>query len=180
MNNETNPNNEKSAIWKARLKKFGIWLLKLICLVYTMKFLWRSIKNFFGLLKAMFSTSQYSHQKASSNRANAWGEGSYTCNGCGRRLAVGIYECPSCHYGADKPVKDPNSKGCFYCLFMLPFNLAMVIISALPLLILLGLIGMAAQAINTTADKPNETTVEVRDAAITAPAEEATPAPELN
>ncbi len=55
-----------------------------------------------------------------------------------------------------------------------------VIISALPLMILLGLIGMAAEAINPTADKPNETTVEVRDAAITAPAEEATPAPELN
>lgn len=179
MNNESNPNNEKSAIWKARLKKFGIWLLKLICLVYTMKFLWRSIKNFFGLLKAM-NISQYSHQKSASLRASALGEGSYPCYGCGRRLAVGIYECPSCHYGADKPVKDPNSKGCFYCLFMLPFNLAMVIISALPLMILLGLIGMAAEAINPTADKPNETTVEVRDAAITAPAEEATPAPELN
>ena len=59
-------------------------------------------------------------------------------------------------------------------------NLALVIISALPLMILLGLIGMAAEAINPTADKPNETTVEVRDAAITAPAEEAAPAPELN
>lgn len=178
MNNETKLNNESSAIWKTRLKKFGIWLLKLICLVYTMKFLWRSIKNFFGLLK--FSTSQYSHQKSSSLNASMSGEGSYPCNGCGRRLAVGIYECPYCHYGADKPVKGPNSKGCFYCLFMLPFNMTMVIISALPLMILLGLIGMAAEALNPTANKPSDTTVEVREAAITAPAEEAISTPELN
>lgn len=178
MNNETKLKNESSAIWKARLKKFGIWLLKLICLVYTMKFLWRSIKNFFGLLK--FSSSQYGLQKMTSHRASVQGMGSYTCNGCGRKLAVGIYECPYCYYGADKSDKDPNSKGCFYCLFMLPFNLAMVIISALPLLILLGLIGMTAEALNPTANKPSDTTVEVREAAITTPAEEAICAPELN
>ena len=58
-------------------------------------------------------------------------------------------------------------------MLLLPFNLAMVIVSALPLLILLGLVGMAAEALNPTANKPSETTVEVRDAAITAPAEEA-------
>ena len=65
-------------------------------------------------------------------------------------------------------------------MLLQPFNLAMVIVSALLLLILLGLVGMAAEALNPTANKPSETTVEVRDAAITAPAEEAIPAPKLN
>jgi hypothetical protein len=98
-----------------------------------------SVKNFFGLLKSICSTSQYDCQKARSNKANAWGETHYECNGCGRKLPTGRIDCPFCGYASQKPTKDPNAKGCFYCLFMLPFNLAMTIITAIPTMLLLAL-----------------------------------------
>ena len=141
MDKETTQTDAPTGKWKIWLKRPAIGLLKLLCLVYTMKFLWRSITNFWGLLKGM--SSQNNVHKAESNRAGMLGESSYECYGCGRKIAVGRYVCPYCAFGETSASEKGNSKGCFYCIFMLPFNLAMVIITALPILLILAAIGGA-------------------------------------
>lgn len=137
MNSDNDTANKTSGNFKASLKATAIVLLKICFLVYTMKFLWRAIKCFFGLLGSVFSSkgSQYRLQKSKRFEASMRGQGGYDCEGCGRRLSTSIITCPYCGYGEKKP-KDPDSKGFFYYFFMLPINLFLSIFTCLPHLLI--------------------------------------------
>lgn len=124
--------NDAPNVWKARLKKSAIFLLKLLCLIYSLVYLWRTVKSLYGLLKAMGSM----HNDSERARASMWGESHAPCASCGSQIPLRATICPICKNPA---TRKGDTKGCFYCLFMLPFNAAMTIITAIPTLLLLAM-----------------------------------------
>lgn len=124
--------NDAPNVWKARLKKSAIFLLKLLCLIYSLVYLWRTVKSLYGLLKAMGSMSN----GAERFRVSMEGGRYASCASCGSQIPLRAKICPICNNPA---TQKGDAKGCFYCLFMLPINAAMTIITAIPTLLLLAM-----------------------------------------
>ena len=128
--------NESSNIWKNRLKKTLVFFLKLFCLLYTLKFLWKALKNLGTFIWQGFCDGgNLARSNAQQTGQNNGAGGRYPCQHCGEYILPSAKVCPYCK----GKITTGNYGSAWLALFLLPINLTMAVVCAVPTLLLLAL-----------------------------------------
>lgn len=134
MENQTA--NTSTAAWKDWLKKTGIFLLKLFFLLYTLKFLWKAIKNLGTFIwQGLCEGGNLARSNAQQYGQNNGKGGRYPCQHCGEYILPSAKVCPYCK----GKITTGNYGSAWLALFLLPINLTMAFVCAAPTLLLLAL-----------------------------------------
>lgn len=136
MDKETTSSGASTGAWKPWVRKTVVFLLKLFCLLYTLKFLWRALKNLGTFTwHGLCDGGNLARSNAHSFGVNNGTGGRYPCQHCGEYITPSAKICPYCK----GKITTGNYGSAWLALFLLPINLTMSVVCAAPTLLLLAL-----------------------------------------